>query len=120
MKTSFKTQSNSMISYVAAGLLAVGAMAAAPGAQAGPGDALTKSVSYGDLNLNSEKGVAVLYSRLRSAAREVCVPFEGRILSNQMLWSKCYDHALSAAVADINKPAVTALHNQSIHQGDQS
>jgi len=90
-----------------------------PCVQAEQGDTLTKNVGYGDLNLNSERGVAVLYARLRNAARDVCRPFEGRDLDNQSRWNKCYEHAVAAAVSDINKPAVTAFHNQSNHKGDE-
>lgn len=118
MKSSIKTRSNSIISFIAAGLLAVAAMTAAPDVHAAEqGDALTKSVGYGDLDLNSPKGVEVLYARLRSAARDVCTPFEGRELNSRVLWDKCYDHAISAAVSAINKPALTAFHNQVAHQG---
>jgi UrcA family protein len=120
MKTTIKTQSNSIISFIAAGLLAVAAVAA-PGVHAADqGDPLTKKVTYGDLDLNSTKGVEVLYARLRGAARDVCVPFEGRDLNYRILWDKCYDHALSAAVSAINKPAVTAFHNQAVRQGAKS
>jgi UrcA family protein len=121
MKTSIKTHSKSTISLIAASLLSVAAIVSAPRAQAAEqGDILTKAVNYGDLNLNSKKGVVVLYARLRGAAREVCAPFEGPSLYYQMLWNKCYDHAITAAVSAINKPAITAFHNQSTRHGDKS
>jgi UrcA family protein len=120
MKTLIKAQSNSIISLIATSLFALAAIAAAPGARAAePGDVLTKSVSYGDLDLNSKYGAATLYARLKNAAREVCVPFEGRDLNDRMLWKKCYDHALTDAVSTVNKPTVTALHNQIAHPGDK-
>ena len=121
MKTSIKIQLSSIIPFIAAGLMAV-AVATAPGfaRAADEGEALTKKVAYGDLNLESPKGVEVLYARLRNAAREVCTPFEGRDLSRQVLWGTCYEHAISAAVSAINKPAVTAYHNQAVRQGAKS
>jgi UrcA family protein len=120
MKTLIKTQFNSIISLIAVGLFALTAIAAAPGARAAQQwGALTKSVTYGDLDLNSTYGAATLYGRLKNAAREVCVPFDGRDLNNRMLWKKCYDHALTEAVSSVNKPTVTALHNQFTHPGSK-
>lgn len=120
MKNSIKTQSNSIILIAAASLFATAAVGATPGLQAAEqGDVLTQNVAYGDLDLNSQKGVAVLYARLRNAARIVCVRFEGRDLDNQKRWIECYDHALTTAVTAINKPTVTAFHNQIIHRSDK-
>jgi UrcA family protein len=120
MKTLIKNHSNSITSLIAVNLFALVAIAAAPGARAAdPGDALTKSVAYGDLDLNSKYGAATLYARLKNAARDVCVPFDGRDLNNRMLWKKCYDHALTEAVSTVNSPTLTALHNQITHPGDK-
>jgi UrcA family protein len=77
-----------------------------------PVDRLTKRVTYGDLNLESQEGAKVLYARLRFAAREVCSPLEGRELSRRSAWNACINDALESAVAKINKPLVSALHNQ--------
>jgi UrcA family protein len=78
-----------------------------------PVDRLTKRVTYGDLNLESQEGAKVLYARLRSAAREVCSPLESRELSHRSSWQACVNGALESAVVKINKPMVSALHNQS-------
>lgn len=73
---------------------------------------LTRTVDYGDLNLDSERGAKILYARLQEAAEDVCTPFEGRDLDRKARWQACFDQALTAAVARVNKSRVTALHNQ--------
>jgi UrcA family protein len=81
---------------------------------ADPQQPLTKTVIYGDLNIDSEQGAKMLYARLRGAAKDVCFPFEGRDLIQKSLWRSCFDNAVAAAVLRVNKPNVTALHNQSV------
>jgi UrcA family protein len=54
----------------------------------------------------------VLYRRLRQAAGEVCTSFESMDAVLRATWTACYHNALNSAVASVNKPAVTALHNQ--------
>jgi UrcA family protein len=77
---------------------------------------LTRIVAYGDLNLDSAQGAQVLYARLRTAARSVCAPLEGRDLGQQRHWHHCFDHAVDAAVAEVNKTTVSALHNQMVNR----
>ena len=121
MKTTRKTQSKSISYVIAAAVIALLAGVGAPRVDAAEqADVLTKNVGYGDLDLNSEIGARVLYGRLRNAAREVCAPLEGTDLNAKMLWKKCYDHAIAAAVSDINKPVVTTLHNESVRRGAKS
>ena len=111
MKTSSRIQSKSITSILAASLVAVGWAVTGGSAHAGEaGEALTKTVNYGDLNLDTEAGARVLYARLRVAAKEVCSPLAGRALSLQARWQACYDHAIASAVADVNHSTVTALH----------
>ena len=98
-----------------AGLAKAGGTAAAE-----PPAALSKKVSYADLNLDSPEGAHVLYARLRYAAEEVCEPFDGRELSRRNIWRTCVSHALASAVAQVNKPRVTALHNQSVNHSGSS
>jgi UrcA family protein len=71
-----------------------------------------QKVSYRDLNLDTEAGAGVLYRRIRRAAEEVCTP-QGSL--NEVVkagWRACYDRAMNSAVAAVNKPMVTALHNR--------
>src|SRR3984957_11538778 len=71
-------------------------------------------VSFGDLNLDSPQGTKMLYSRLRNGAEDACSSFEGRDLFFKRLWQTCFDQAVAAAVAQVDRPSVTALHSQSV------
>jgi UrcA family protein len=117
MKTTTHTSLKSVACTMAA--LAITCLAdvahAAPPADA----ALTKVVSYADLDLNSPKGLEVLYARIRGASREVCVPFEARDLKSHSLWSRCYNDAMTAAIRDAHRPALTAMHRQALGQSVQ-
>jgi UrcA family protein len=77
--------------------------------------ALRIVVKYDELDLSSDVGAAKLYSRLRIAAQRVCAPFESRELSRRAAWSACYNEALSNAVIQVNREAVTALHQHAVH-----
>ena len=73
---------------------------------------LSRTVAYGDLNLDSPEGARVLYARLRSAARTVCAPMRSPVLMNDRS-EECYHSALAKAVAQINKSTLTKLYKQS-------
>ena len=70
-------------------------------------------VSYADLNLNNEKGAAVLYRRLQVASESVC---DVRLARDQrsMTWMRiaddCYESALSEAVDTIGSELLLSLH----------
>jgi UrcA family protein len=114
MQFTIKNHRKSISSIIATTLVVVAAASSTGQTLAAePGDRLTKKVTYGDLNLESQEGAKALYSRLRFAAQEVCFPFESRELSRQGAWRACFNEALESAVANINKPLVSALHNQS-------
>lgn len=64
-------------------------------ATAPKGDAQSVLVSYADLNLGSESGMARLESRLRAAARQVCdVRPDMESLRHKLATSRCFDVAL--------------------------
>ena len=73
-------------------------------------DALTASVKYSELDINSEQGAKQLYVRLRMASRRVCANFEGRELRERYAWKNCVNESLARAVAEVNVERVTALH----------
>lgn len=113
MKPTLKTQSISAASILAAGLIALsGAATAVPAQAAEPAQSHTQIVRYGDLNLDSNQGAKVLYTRIRGAAGNVCSSLDGRNLTEKTLWQGCFDKAVASAVAQVNKARVTALHNQ--------
>jgi UrcA family protein len=111
MKTGIKTRAKST-AFILAGCLALACAAASGNAHADDPEApLRRIVFFGDLNLDSGQGAKVLYSRLRGAAREVCLPLESpSLLTND--WRHCYDDALASAVAQVNTARLTALHNR--------
>jgi UrcA family protein len=74
------------------------------------GNSISRTVQFGDLNLDTAAGAKVLLSRLRSAARTACAPLETRVLSNQVVWQSCYDGAVATAVTTINRNTVTAAY----------
>ena len=68
----------------------------------------TRVVAFGDLDLNRDVGIVTLYSRIRTAAREVCEPLDDwslRLLRQQF---DCRRDAMGRAVADVKSPALTA------------
>jgi UrcA family protein len=120
MKTAIKTRAKSTALILAAGFLAFACAAASGKAHADDQQPpLRKIVVFGDLNLDSDQGAKVLYSRLRGAARDVCLPLQSRSsLTND--WRRCYDDALASAVAQVNTVRVTALHNRSVRHAAKS
>ena len=64
---------------------------------------VTRAVAYGDLNLDSQAGAKVFYGRVKNAARDVCAPLADRDLGRAAQYESCDDHAVTTAVADVNK-----------------
>lgn len=71
-------------------------------------------VSYADLNLSNEAGLATLYARLKSASSAVCGSRRSLIEAgslHQLVENKrCYEGALSKAVARIDNDKLSELH----------
>jgi UrcA family protein len=72
----------------------------------------TVKVDYSGIDPSTNTGATRLYRQLRNAAAQVCSSLEGRDLSLQAQWHRCYNKALSGAVVDANRPLVTALHQR--------
>jgi len=79
-------------------------------ATANTGDALQRVVSYGDLNLESHEGISRLYMRIKSAAKDVCEPLVFSGTSVSLLQSRCQEHAVEQAVADVRSSRLTTFH----------
>jgi UrcA family protein len=73
----------------------------------------TRTVAYGDLNLDSAGGAKALYHRIKAAAREVCSPLDGKDLTLRAAWQSCYDHAIDAAVVKVNSREFAIVRAQS-------
>jgi len=113
MTPKIRSQSKSITSVIAASLVMLSW--AACSAQALAADDIVigaKKVSYGDLNLDTEAGAKVLYHRLSRAAGEICTSLESMDAVLRATWTACYHNAMNSAVASVNKPRVTVLHNQ--------
>ena len=74
------------------------------------GEVPSVTVSYADLDLSNPAGAHTLYQRIKAAASTVCAPLESKELKRNRLWRDCYEQAVSNAVATINRPTLTALH----------
>jgi UrcA family protein len=113
--TAIKTQSTPVLSILAAGFLALGCAAMGGRVQAAEAPQYdTSIVAFGDLNLDSEQGVKVLYARLRNGAEDVCSSFEGRDLFFKKIWQSCFDKAVATAVVQVNRSSLTTLHQQTV------
>lgn len=98
-------------STVSIALVALACATSAPVASAA--DPLTKTVAYGDLNLDSQSGAKALYGRLRGAAHAVCSPLEDGDLAHRMAWQSCINQAIHSAVTRINNRMVTSVYEES-------
>jgi UrcA family protein len=74
-------------------------------------DPLQAKVKYGDLNVSSTSGAAILYYRIRVAAHTVCHPFDSKDLASQKLLAACVHKAMSDAINDVDQPALSAIFN---------
>jgi UrcA family protein len=101
-----RTTLNVLISCALAGIVASPLTAVAM--QAGFGEPATRVVNFADLDLSRNAGVAALYLRIKSAAREVCEPVDN--WSSRMLNSDCRHEAIARAIADVNSPALTSYY----------
>jgi UrcA family protein len=117
MKIATSAQFAAPASMIAAALLALVCAAAPRTAHASePAQPLTKTVVYGDLNLETEQGASTLYSRLRNAAERVCAPYQNIDLARRVAWYNCVNGAVTLAVEQVNRPMVTAVHNRTVNR----
>jgi UrcA family protein len=91
-----------MAAALAAGLL----VGVAHGAEPGNG-APVKTVTYQDINLNTDAGVQVLYKRIHGAAKQVCGGLEIRDLQGVRAHRACVQKAMDEAVAAVNNQMLT-------------
>jgi UrcA family protein len=91
-------------------LLPVAVLAFSSFASAGPRDTHNVVVRFGDLNLNSQAGIASLHKRIRNAAESVCSPLETRILGLRHAYESCVDEALAGGVAAVGNANLTQFH----------
>lgn len=71
-------------------------------------------VTFGDLDLSKPAGSTALYERIQSAAEIVCRVNESRQLALIARSRACYRSAIDDAVAQIDHPRLTALHDRKV------
>ena len=76
----------------------------------------SEKVNFADLNLSTLAGVNVLYDRISRAAHLVCAPADEFVHHTE--YTKCCQTALDAAIAKVNNPLLSAVH-QSRQGGSQ-
>jgi UrcA family protein len=91
-------------------LLAVAALSVSGIAAAGSRDVKSVVVRYGDLDLDSQAGIASLHKRIRNAAESVCSPLETRILGLRNAYDACVEDAAASGVAAVGNSRLTQLH----------
>jgi len=68
------------------------------------------TVSFRDLNLSTIEGATTLYQRIKKAANKVCEEPDS-YLNDPRAWAHCYRGAIDDAVAKVNSPLLTAVHD---------
>ena len=93
-------------------LLTFGAGLATGAPQSPAYDQQSTVVGFHDLNLANAKDVAALYLRITRAARWVCRDDDKSLhnVPKMRLWQECVDTTIERAIAEANRPALTALH----------
>jgi UrcA family protein len=116
--TNISTNSNStrlrgLIAAAILGALAssLSAVCAAADAGADASDLRSIVVTYRDLNVSKGQGAAMLYGRIRAAAKSVCSVPEDADYSAKLRESPCIHKAIAEAVSAINQPELFAVYN---------
>jgi UrcA family protein len=100
-----------MKAAVATAVVAAVSVPVQAGGSAAPANARSMTVSYADLDLSGQAGVDALYSRLRTAADQVCGPKgDGRDLTRRFVWKQCYEAALDNAVRTVAHVGLSEVH----------
>jgi UrcA family protein len=70
-------------------------------------------VSLAGLDLAHRQGIELLYTRIRSAARQVCEPVAASAPYRfaQLDEQSCVNRAIAGAVAKVNSPLLTAVYH---------
>jgi UrcA family protein len=90
----------------------------APAAFAAPGDdAPSLVVKFDARELESSAGVAALYRRIETAARQVCPEDSERDLSRAAAGRQCRKDAVARAVETINNPRLATLSGARANRG---
>jgi UrcA family protein len=83
-------------------------------AQAADDSLPSRKVSYADLDISKPAGAQVLYSRIVSAAKQVCALSGYKDLGAMQRVNGCVNRAINNAVKDVDSPALSALRPNSV------
>jgi UrcA family protein len=72
------------------------------------------AVHYRGTDLETPRGVTILYRRIRSAAASVCGAYDGVLLEEKARWNECVDQAVARAVAAVHSETLTAYHGRRV------
>jgi UrcA family protein len=87
--------------------------AAATPSQEGP----SVRVRYDDLNLATEAGTKILYSRIVNAAHDVCAFADSRELSLRAMSERCQSAAITKAVNEVHSTQLAAVRASHVTHG---
>ncbi len=99
-----------------ASILVVGVSVPAIGLTAAPSqlENVAVKVSYADLNIHSEAGAKVLYSRLKRASEEAC-GIQSHVINGSLVATlrarTCFRDTLQASVEKIDSDALMEIHS---------
>jgi UrcA family protein len=91
-------------------LLPIAALSLASLAHAGTTDANSVVVKFGDLNLDSQVGIARLHKRITNAAQSVCDGLDSRILGLRAVYKECVATATDNGVAAVDNARLSQFH----------
>ena len=75
----------------------------------------TREVYYGDLNLNTQTGLATLHGRIEQAAEQVCGFNLARLRLEEVMWARqCRDKAIADAVATVHQSQFSQLDGKTL------
>ena len=74
-----------------------------------------RTVKFGDLNLETDSGVALLYARIRDAARDVCETESVWNIQGLLASRDCTERAIERAVEDIDAPLLKSYYHSQSH-----
>ena len=69
-----------------------------------------RKIGYTDLDLEQQADVAVLYDRIKTAARIVCTDSKATWGFHRKAFNRCYLKTVDKAVTGMNNSILTSLH----------
>ncbi len=105
----------SLASALAAAVIAIAPLRAAPAAT--PGDLPSLQVRYGDLDLSTDRGAQTLLHRIAAAAERVCPRADGADLGAFALSRSCRRQAIARAVQEVGSSRLAALTEKRLGHG---